>query len=125
MMAAPDIATAVGFGDRPPPRQLRLISFRPLVKNSLRGFCTVELLPLGLKIIDCPVLVIHGRAWCALPAKLQVDSTGRQKTDASGKPVYVAVLQWRNREISDGFSNAVISAIRRAHPDALDGGSAP
>jgi hypothetical protein len=125
MMQAPDVATAVGYGDKPPPRRVRVIRWTPKPKGALLGFCTVELLPLGLRIIDCPVLVSHGRAWCALPAKIQVDNTGRQRTDAAGKPLYSAVLQWRNREISDGFSSAVISAIRRAHPDALDGGSAP
>ncbi|MGC2198610.1 MAG: hypothetical protein WA633_00460 [Stellaceae bacterium] len=112
--------TAVGYGDRPAPRQLRLIRFQPLVKNALRGFCTVEIQPLGLRIIDCPVLVSHGRAWCALPGKIQVDNSGRQKTDTSGKPLYAAVLQWRNRELSDRFSAAVIGAIRRAHPGALE-----
>lgn len=125
MMPAPDVATAVGYGDRPPARQLRLVGFQPKIKGPLRGFCTVELLPLGLQIIDCPVLVSHGRAWCALPGKLQVDSTGRQRTDASGKPLYAAVLQWRNRELSNRFSDAVISAIRRAHPGVLDGAGAP
>jgi hypothetical protein len=119
-MTAPDAAVAVGYGDRPAPRQLRLISWRPLAKGSLRGFCSVELVPLGLRIIDCPVLVSRGRAWCALPGKLQVDNTGRQKTDASGKPLYAAVLQWRNRELGDRFSDAAISAIRRAHPGALE-----
>jgi hypothetical protein len=125
MMTAPDVATVVGYGDRPPARQLRLISWRPLARGALCGFCTVELLPLGLRIIDCPVLVSHGRAWCALPAKIQLDNTGRQKTDTAGKPLYAAVLQWRSRELGDRFSAAVISAIRRAHPGALDGESVP
>jgi hypothetical protein len=119
-MLAPDVATAVGYGDKPPSRHVRLISWRPLTKGSLRGFCTVEIQPLGLRIIDCPVLCSHGRAWCGLPGKLQVDSTGRQKTDTTGKPLYAAVLQWRSRELGDRFSAAVVSAIRRAHPGVLD-----
>ncbi len=122
-MTAPDAATAIGYGDRPP--SVRLIEWRPLAKNSLRGFATVEFVPLGLRIIDCPVLVSHGRTWCALPSKLQVDSSGRQKTDATGKALYVPVLQWRNRALSDRFSTAVVSAIRRAYPDALDGAGSP
>jgi hypothetical protein len=61
----------------------------------------------------------------ALPAKLQVDSTGRQKSDASGKALYTAVLQWWNRELVDRFSDAVIEAIRRAHRGALGGAPAP
>jgi hypothetical protein len=122
-MLAPDLATAVGYGGKPASRQLRLISWRPLAKGALHGFCTIELLPLGLRSIDCPVLVSDGRAW--LPAKLRVENTGRQRTNAGGKPLYAAVLQWRNHKLGDCFSNAVISAIRRAHPGALDGDGAP
>jgi len=66
-MLAPDLATAVGYGDKPASRHLRLISRRPLAKGALHGFCTIELLPLGLRSIHCPVLVSDGRAWCALP----------------------------------------------------------
>ena len=74
---------------------------------------------------NCPVLVSDGRAWCALPAKLRVEKTGRQRTNSDGQPLYAAVLQWRNRKLGDCFSNAVISAIRRAHPGALYGVGAP
>jgi hypothetical protein len=56
---------------------------------------------------------------------LQVDSTGAQKSDASGKAPYTAVLQWWNRELVDRFSDAVIEAIRRAHRGALGGAPAP
>ena len=95
-MLAPDLATAVGYGDKPASRHLRLISRRPLAKGALHGFCTIELLPLGLRSIDCPVLVSDGRAWCALPAKLRVENTGRQRTNAGGRPLYAAVIARRS-----------------------------
>lgn len=127
MMTAPDAATAAGYGDRPASagQQLRMIGWRRLVKGPLRGFLTVELWPPGLQVIDCPVLVSNGRAWCALPGKLQVDSNGRQRTDAAGKPLYTAVLQWCDRAVADRFSAAAISALRRTYPDALDGEGKP
>src|SRR5215469_12534868 len=84
-MLAPDLATAVGYGDKPASRHLRLISRRPLAKGALHGFCTIELLPLGLRSIDCPVLVSDGRAWCALPAKLCHPARGfAPQVDAAG-----------------------------------------
>lgn len=124
-MTAHDAATAIGYGDRPP--TLRVIEWRPLPlpKNSLRGFVTVEFMPLGLRVVDYPVLVSAGRPWCALPGKPQIDTNGRQKTDAAGKPLYAAMAQWRSRELSDRFSTTVVSAIRRAYPDALDGVGSP
>jgi hypothetical protein len=108
------------YGDRPPARQLRLVGFQPKIKGALRGFCTVELLPLGLRIIDCPVLVSRGKAWCALPSKPQIDSEGRLRKDINGKAQYVALVEWASRELRDRFSNAVIELIRARHPGALD-----
>jgi hypothetical protein len=118
-MTAADVATAVGYGDRPPPRQLRLIAWRPMVKGSLRGFASVELLPTGLQIIDCPVHVSNGRPWAGLPSKAQI-ADGRQRIDARGKALYTAVLQWRDPELRDRFSGAVVALIRRHHPGALE-----
>jgi hypothetical protein len=123
-MLAPDIATAVGYGDRPAAPQVCLISFRPLVKGALRGFASVEILSMGLEFFDCPVLVSHGRARVALPGKLRVDNTSKPRTDAAGKPLYAIVAKWRNRDVQRRFSDAVVAAIQRAHPGALDGDGA-
>ena len=114
-------AQAIGFGDRPTTRRMRLISFKPLTKGSLRGFANVEL-PNGLRITDCPVLVSgNGKAWATLPSKPVLDRDGRH-AKPDGKPQYAAILEWKTRDLSDGFSTAVIELIRAKHPDALDGG---
>jgi hypothetical protein len=104
----------------PESRRMRLISFKPLVKKSLRGFASIEL-PIGLKISDIPVLVSHGKAWAALPSKPQIDKDGQQKRDANGKPAYSPILEWRDRDLSDRFSAAVIELIKAANPEALKG----
>jgi hypothetical protein len=101
-MAAVDVATEVAFGDRPPPRQLRLINWRPLRKGALRGFTTIEI-SVGLTTHDVPVLVGRNGTWAALPGKPQIDKDGRQRTDANGRPAYTAVLQWRDGDLADRF----------------------
>jgi hypothetical protein len=98
----------------------RLVEFRPAIKGALRGFATVEL-PIGLRIRDMPVLVGRNGPWASMPAKPQIDKAGQHKRDANGKTAYAAILEWRDRELSDRFSAAVIALIRAAHPDALDG----
>ena len=125
------LAERARWGQRPnvePARaerpRMRLISWKPITKGSLRGFVAVEL-PIGLKIHDVPVLVSNGKAWAALPSKPQIDKEGKHKTDANGKAAYVPVLEWKNRELNDRFSAAVVEIIRREHPDALDDGTAP
>ena len=87
----------------------------------MRGFATVEL-PLGLKIIDCPVLVSKGKAWANAQSKPVLDREGRQKIAANGKPAYVPVFEWRSRELNERFSKIVVTAIRQMCPGALDEG---
>jgi hypothetical protein len=68
MMTAPDAAIAVGYGDRPPSRQLRLIGWQPVRRGPLRGFACVEL-PIGLRIFDVPIRTGRNDLWAGLPAK--------------------------------------------------------
>jgi hypothetical protein len=102
------------------PKRMRLVSFKAISKGALRGFATVEL-PIGLTISDVPVLTSNGKSWAALPAKPVLDPDGpHARTD--GKPVYAAILHWRDRALSDRFSAAVVDLVNAAHSDALDGG---
>lgn len=108
----------------PPARpQMRLLDWHPLRKSSLRGFATIEL-PIGLRIVDCPVLVSGGTTWATLPGKPRLDETGRQRRDDSGKPLYSNLLDWRTRELREGFSDRVVALVRQAHPDDLASGDA-
>ena len=119
-MTAPDAATAVGFGDRPAPRQLRLITWKPLRKGALRGFATVEISSIGLRLIDIPIFLGSNGAWAALPSKPEFDRDGRRKNDINGRAIYTPVAEWRTREISERFSEAAVAAVRRGHPGDLD-----
>jgi hypothetical protein len=91
--------------------QTRLDSLELPFKGSLRGFATLEL-PIGLKLIDCPVLIEPNGVSASLPSKLQIDRDGHQTTDANGKPAYAMTAEWRDREVADRFSAAVVALIR-------------
>lgn len=103
---------------------MTLIGWRPLIKNSLRGFAEVEL-PIGLRISDILVLVGRNGPWASLPSKPILDRDGAQKRAANGKLQYAPILAWRDRELSDRFSAAVVELVQRQHPEALDDGGAP
>ena len=75
-----------------------------------------------MTIHDCPVFLTNGKAWASLPSKPQLDGGGRHKIGANGKPVYTAILAWRDKATPDRFSAAVVNLIRSAYPDALGGG---
>ncbi|HKM72065.1 MAG TPA: hypothetical protein VJX94_18745 [Stellaceae bacterium] len=99
--------------------------YRPLLKGGLRGFAAIEL-PIRLVIHDISVLLGKNAPWATLPATPQLGHEGQQKRDASGTALYVPVLEWRSRELTDRFSAAVAALVRSAHPDAVSGlGGAP
>jgi hypothetical protein len=108
------------WGPRPATR-MRLLAWRPTVKNSLRGFADLKL-PIGLKIHDVPVWLGPNGAWASLPSKPQIDKQGRQKVDANDRGLYVPLLEWRDKALRDRFSAAVVALVCAAHPDALEGG---
>jgi hypothetical protein len=99
--------------------KIRLVSWKSLIKGSLRGFATVEL-PIGLKLVDCPVLVSNGKAWAGLPSKPVLDRDGKH-AKPDGKPQYSTILEWKSRDLSERFSQAVVALVRAAHPDDLGG----
>jgi hypothetical protein len=109
-------AEAAGFG-RPPPR-MQLIAWRPLVKGALRGFATVEL-PNGLRIFDIAVFANPNGVWANLPARPLLED-GRHKLGVDGKPLYSAVLEWRDRGLTQRFSQAVVELVRLRDPEALE-----
>ena len=97
-------------------RLLRLVSFKELRKGGLIGFCTVEITPPGLTIVDCPLRVNgEGSYWCALPAKPMLGQDGRQ-VESGGKKQYATILKWRDRGLSDRFSERVIELVRQQYP---------
>jgi len=129
LLAAAAMSVALDVGRAAPLRQgaldmprMRLIPFRPISKGALRGFASMEL-PIGLVIEDCPVLVGNNGAWAALPSKPVLDQEGR-RAKPDGEPQYAAIMKWRDRELQDRFSQAVIELVRAAHPDVLEDGVA-
>jgi hypothetical protein len=101
----------------PSRRRLRLVSFKELRKGGLIGFCTIEMAP-GLSIVDCPIQASHGKVWCGLPAKPVLDQNGRQVV-VGGKKQFSLVLKWRNRDLSDRFSERVVELVRQQYPGML------
>lgn len=101
------------------PFPLALLGFKVVRKGALRGFSTVRL-GKSRTARDVPVLISHGRAWAALPAKAQIDAAGTALRDEKNKIKYVAILEWSDSETTNRFSDAVVECVRRDYPDALD-----
>jgi hypothetical protein len=98
---------------------MRLLEFKAIRKNSLRGFATVKL-PNGLIINDIVVGEANGRQWALLPSKPMIDRDGRPMTDLGGKPRYSPVNEWGTRELQQEFSRRVVDLVRAQYPASLD-----
>lgn len=95
-----------------------LREFRPMVKNALRGFATIEL-PSGLVIKDISLHTLNGKSWASLPAKPHIAKDGTPVMK-DGKAQYISILQWKNRELADRFSEALVGIVSAGHPGALN-----
>src|SRR5262249_54975726 len=111
----------------PPPAQAKLTircrEFRPLVRNTLRGFAEINIAEMKLTIRDVAMHTKNGKCWAQLPAKPQVKD-GILVKDDHGKVQYVHLMHFDSRAVSDAFFDAVVRAVREHTPDAFEEGGA-
>jgi hypothetical protein len=100
---------------------MRLLDFKPLVKNTLRGFADVEL-GIGLQLSELSIHVTNGKPWVGMPSKPMLGADGLQIINVNGKKAYKPMMGWRNKALSEAFSKAVVKLVLEQHPNALDGG---
>ena len=93
--------------------------FRPLARNTLRGFAVIKIKEIRLKIKDVALHSKGSSTWAQLPAKSQVKN-GAIVTSPDGKPVYQNILEFEDRKVSDAFSRAVVDAVLKFNPRALE-----
>jgi hypothetical protein len=93
--------------------------FRPLERNTLRGFVSITIAELRLTIHDIAVHEKGESRWAQLPAKPQVRD-GELVTDDAGKIQYWPIMEFASRAVRDAFSAAVIRALLEFAPAAFD-----
>jgi hypothetical protein len=98
--------------------------FRPLVRNTLRGFASITIAELKLTIHDVAVHEKGESRWAQLPAKPQIRD-GELIRDDAGKVQYWPILEFSTRAARDSFSAAVVRALLEFAPAAFDLEDAP
>jgi hypothetical protein len=105
---------------QPPGPRAKLISWRPLCRNTLRGFVSVRFAS-GLEIYQIPVHISGDRAWASPPARPRIDHNGTATRDhPAGKIKYQAVIGFASPATRLRWSRAVIEALLSEIPHALD-----
>jgi hypothetical protein len=99
--------------------------FRPVVKNTLRGFIDVQMTSIRLVVRDIALHYFHDHWWVSLPAKPMFATDGTPIINVrTGKQDYFAFLKFDTREAHDSFERQVLAALREAHPETLGEGGA-
>jgi hypothetical protein len=90
------------------------LEWRPVERNTLRGFAEIKVVPWRLIMDGVAVHERDGRSWVQLPARPQIDKdTGTVVRDGA-KIQYAKVLEFDDREIANRFSDAVVAAVKKA-----------
>ena len=86
------------------------LAFRPMAKNTLRGFARIRIRELPLIVNYVTLHEKAGSRWAGLPGRPQIRD-GVVVTDERGKTAYAAVLEFENRAAGDAFSEAVWRSV--------------
>ena len=97
-----------------------ILEWKPLLRNTLQGFAKIRL-GKSMSIRDVAIHTKDGKRWAALPSKPVLDQQGNVKRQDNGKPAYVPMIEWLDRDAADRFSDAVVAAMEAQHPGALGG----
>jgi hypothetical protein len=98
---------------------IRASDWRPMPRNTLRGFVTLTLEPSGLRLHDCALHRNGDREWIGLPGKPQINRDGQQRKDpTTGKALYTPLVEVPDKDARERFQRAALAAVH----ELLDGG---
>ena len=82
---------------------IEIVDFRPMDKNTLRGFVTIRMTQIGLEIRDVALHEKNGQRWIQLPS--------RPYTGRDGTTKYSYILDFYDKPMRDRFTAAVLKAL--------------
>jgi hypothetical protein len=95
----------------------RLLEWRPLRKNTLRGFARVQF-GSGLIVSEITVHVAGTKCWASPPSRPWLKD-GAPVLDEKGKPRWQPLLDFSNHGVRSSWSRQVLAALREAEPGVL------
>jgi hypothetical protein len=95
----------------------RLLDWRPLEKNTLRGFCKVQFSS-GLIVAEIGIHIAGSRAWAAPPSRPWIKDNATVLDD-KGKPKWQPLIDFATHGVRSSWSNQVLGALRDVHPEVF------
>ena len=97
---------------------ISISEWKPRVSGTLRGFCTAHL-PSGMVLHEVAIHTRNGSWWASPASKPMVGKDGVVLRDDAGKVRYSPIVSFADKQTRDRLSQAVVSALRRAHPEVF------
>jgi hypothetical protein len=82
--------------------RVEVTSFKPHVKNTLRGFCDLALPPVGLEINGTTLHEKNGSRWITMPAR---------PDEKDGATVWAAIVEFDSKKVRLTFQTAFLEGI--------------
>ena len=101
--------------------QIVCTGFKPVRKNTLRGFCTLRIPALRFQFHEVAVHERGERRWIAMPSRPMLQDGIALKDDA-GKVRYSPPLIEVEPPVRSAFSDAAVEAVAAFEPSAFEGG---
>jgi hypothetical protein len=98
--------------------QVVIEDFVVMERNTLRGFARVRM-PSGVIFHDVAIHRKDGATWASPASKPMLGRDGTQMRGRDGKALWSPIVSFTTKDVRDRFSEAVITALRESHPDAL------
>jgi hypothetical protein len=98
---------------------IRCLEWRPLCRRSLRGHAVIVIAEFRLIVRDIGIHTRDGKTWCQLPSRPWMRN-GQLVTGDDGKPRYSPVFEFESAKVWRAFSDAVVAAVLRFEPRALE-----
>ena len=86
-------------------------------RNTLLGFARARM-PSGMILHDIGVYYKDGKVWASPAGRPMIGRDGVVMRDGD-KVKYLPVISFSSKQARDGWSAAVLAALREAHPEAL------
>jgi hypothetical protein len=95
--------------------------FKPVAKNTLRGFVRVQL-PSGMIMAEVSIHIgADGKPWASPPSRPMVDRDGTAMRDqVTGKTRWQSLITFASGRIRHEWSRQIIQALLKQFPDALE-----
>jgi hypothetical protein len=93
---------------------IRASDWRLMQRNSLQGFVSLTLEPIGIVLHDYTVHRKDNREWIGLPGKPQIDRDGQPRKDpTTGKQLYTPVVEIPDKAARERFQQAALAAVHQ------------